>query len=117
MNNQPVLDSENAICTMGDDREMFNEVLELYLESTPELFELLARAVRSSDRDTVKRLAHTLKSSTVTIGGMQLGVSALYLENSAQTMETSAMLQYLTSLKDRYNELVSVLREEGFIPE
>ena len=115
MNDNPVLDSVSALHIMGDDREIYDEVLETYLEVTPDVFHSLEDAVHADDRVTLKRYAHSLKSSSQTIGGMKIGASALQLEKNAETMDKASVLQHITLLKQLYDELIGALKNEGFI--
>jgi HPt (histidine-containing phosphotransfer) domain-containing protein len=114
MSTEPVLDIENALKAMGDDREIYEEVLKTYLEATPELFRTIVTAVRGGDRETLKRQAHSLKSSSFTIGARQLGATGLDLETLTDTMDDTTAFAKIETAKTQYNELCKALAEQGF---
>lgn len=115
MNDKTVLDSCNALHNMGDDREIYHEVLETYVDTIPDQFEAMTEAGRANDRVALRRCAHTLKSSSLTIGGLKIGANALHLEKNAETMDEAAILLHIAAMKQQYKELLDALKKEGFI--
>lgn len=114
MTTEPVLDIENALKAMGDDQEIYEEVVATYLEVTPALFGTMAAAVRGGDRETLKRQAHSLKSSSFTVGARQLGATCLDLEKSTDTVDDTTALAKIETAKIQYDELCKALAAQGF---
>ncbi len=58
---------------LGDDGAMVRQLVELYLTKTPALVDALVAAVAAGDDAGVRATAHSLKGSTLTIGGRKVG--------------------------------------------
>ena len=63
---------------MGDD--FIGELVDTYLQDSPELFQQMHQALESNDADTFRRAAHSLKSNSANFGAMQLSAMARELE-------------------------------------
>jgi HPt (histidine-containing phosphotransfer) domain-containing protein len=64
----------------GDDIGFVRELIETYLADTPTQFEAMTVAVEAEDAAALVRPAHTLKSSSATVGAMRLSSLARDLE-------------------------------------
>jgi HPt (histidine-containing phosphotransfer) domain-containing protein len=79
----PVLDERiltEVLETTGDDIAFVRELVETYLADTPTQLEAMTAAVESDDAEALVRPAHTLKSSSATVGAMRLSSVARELE-------------------------------------
>ena len=96
-------------------KDLVKRVVTLYLEQTPKLLEELAIARRNSDTDALVNIAHTLKSSSLTVGAIALADSCRKIEEmSVQGQVDDAIIdrmpqQYAAVEKD----LRVVLSNEG----
>jgi CheY-like chemotaxis protein len=63
-------------------KDLVKRVVSIYLEQTPKLLEELATAGRQADMEALSHLAHTLKSSSMTIGAAALAESCKMIEVS-----------------------------------
>jgi CheY-like chemotaxis protein len=61
-------------------KDLVKRVVTLYLEQTPELLEELGIARRNSDTEALVNIAHTLKSSSLTVGAIALADSCRKIE-------------------------------------
>jgi HPt (histidine-containing phosphotransfer) domain-containing protein len=91
----PVLDERiltEVLETTGDDIAFVRELVETYLADTPVQLEAMTTAVDADDADALVRPAHTLKSSSATVGAMRLSSIARELEMAGRTgsLETAA---------------------------
>jgi HPt (histidine-containing phosphotransfer) domain-containing protein len=64
----------------GDDIGFVRELIETYLADTPTQFVAMTVAVEAEDAAALVRPAHTLKSSSATVGAMRLSSLARDLE-------------------------------------
>jgi HPt (histidine-containing phosphotransfer) domain-containing protein len=79
----PVLDEAvlaELKATTGDDPEFVRELLETYLADVPAQLDEIEQAVVANEADALVRPAHTLKSSSATLGAMRLAAVARVLE-------------------------------------
>lgn len=70
----------DLLASTGDDPAFVRELLETYLAETPEQLEAITAAIGADDAAALVRPAHTLKSSSATLGAMQLSTLARELE-------------------------------------
>ena len=64
----------------GDDIGFVRELLETYLADTPVQLDAMTAAVEADDAAALVRPAHTLKSSSASLGAMRLSARARELE-------------------------------------
>jgi HPt (histidine-containing phosphotransfer) domain-containing protein len=79
----PVLDEgvlNELLASTGDDGPFVRELVETFLAEAPGQVEAMDAAVEADDADALVRPAHTLKSSSATVGAMRLSSVARELE-------------------------------------
>lgn len=59
---------------------LFKKIVELFIEKSPELIQRITSALEAGDAEGVFRAAHSLKSSSATIGAMGLSETCGQLE-------------------------------------
>ena len=69
----------------GDDVGFVRELIETYLADTPAQLEAMTAAVEVDDAAALVRPAHTLKSSSATVGASRLSSVARELEMAGRT--------------------------------
>jgi HPt (histidine-containing phosphotransfer) domain-containing protein len=75
---------------LGDGAEdIVRELIGVYLEDAPGLLRELRQALDVNDASILDRAAHTLKSSSATLGAKGLAALCLELERSARSGDTS----------------------------
>jgi HPt (histidine-containing phosphotransfer) domain-containing protein len=73
------------MASTGDDIGFVRELIQTYLADTPMQFEAMAAAVETDDAAALVRPAHTLKSSSATVGAMRLSSLARELEMAGRS--------------------------------
>lgn len=84
----PILDERvltEVMETTGDDIGFVRELVETYLADTPAQLEAMTAAVEADDAAALVRPAHTLKSSSATVGAMRLSSMARELEMAGRS--------------------------------
>ena len=84
----PVLDEQilaELMASTGDDIGFVRELIETYLADTPTQFEAMTVAVEAEDPAALVRPAHTLKSSSATVGATRLSSLARDLEMAGRS--------------------------------
>jgi HPt (histidine-containing phosphotransfer) domain-containing protein len=66
--------------SVGDDRDFVNELIEAYLADAPAQIAAIHGAAAAGDAGALVRPAHTLKSSSATVGAQQLAARSRRLE-------------------------------------
>jgi HPt (histidine-containing phosphotransfer) domain-containing protein len=92
----PVLDERiltEVLETTGDDIGFVRELVETYLADTPAQLAAMTTAVEADDAEALVRPAHTLKSSSATVGAMRLSSVARELEMAGRSGSLEAAVR------------------------
>jgi HPt (histidine-containing phosphotransfer) domain-containing protein len=79
----PLLDESvlaELLASTGDDIAFVRDLVDTYLSETPEQLDSIRGAVVAGDAAALIRPAHTLKSSSATLGAMRLSAAGRELE-------------------------------------
>jgi PAS domain S-box-containing protein len=96
---------------MGNDSDrLFNELIEIYLEDTPGNIKSIQNAVTSGDRVKLNKAAHALRSSSVSIGALNLGNICDTLEHIGADKSTEEIFQLVNQLENEYSHVVAALQ-------
>ena len=87
------------------------ELIDLYLDEVPRLFDSLHTAIQNNDSTTAKRAAHSLRGSSGNLGVLQMAAIAGELEHLANPSGTSAT-QLLQSLEIEFQRVKEILNAE-----
>jgi HPt (histidine-containing phosphotransfer) domain-containing protein len=79
--------------TTGDDLAFVRELVETYLADTPAQLGAMTTAVEAGDADALVRPAHTLKSSSSTVGATRLSSIARELEMAGRSGSLEAAVR------------------------
>jgi HPt (histidine-containing phosphotransfer) domain-containing protein len=75
-----VFDQQATLARLQGDREMFQEVVQLFCAETPELLAAIRAAITRGDTQAVQRAAHALKGTVLSFGAQAAGEAALRVE-------------------------------------
>jgi HPt (histidine-containing phosphotransfer) domain-containing protein len=84
----PVVDEsvlQEVLDATGGDRDFVRELIDTYLADSPEQLGAITAAIDADDAATLVRPAHTLKSSSATVGAMRLSAVARELEMAGRS--------------------------------
>src|SRR3954463_6312889 len=85
---QDVLDElEHSV---GDDRAFLRELVETYLDETPTLIAALRSGVAEGEVERTNRAAHTIKSTSASLGALGLSAMARELETLTSVATTES---------------------------
>jgi len=93
-----VLDVDEALRRLDGDTELFQAVLDTFLETTPALVEALASAASGADGAALQRAAHSLKGSAASIGAESVRHTAADLEELGRRGEPAEARSLLAEL-------------------
>ena len=104
-----IFDLEGLRARVEGDLELFDEMIELYLSSSPLLLTEIESAVASRDGEKINRAAHTLKGVLKNMCASTCADAALELETIGKTGDLERAPKSLGTLKQEYQRLQSVL--------
>jgi HPt (histidine-containing phosphotransfer) domain-containing protein len=87
------------------------ELIDLYLDEVPRLFDSLHTAIQNNDSASAKRAAHSLRGSSGNLGVLQIAAIADELEHLENPCGTSAT-QLLQSLENEFRRVKEILTAE-----
>lgn len=95
---------------LGED--FIAELVETYCSETPQLIEHLQEALEAQDSETFRRLAHSIKSSSASLGAMQLSELARQLEMLGKSGDLAQAAGQLELLQAEYGRASTELTEQ-----
>lgn len=78
-----VVDARGALKRLGDDWELFDQIVLISLEDAPLLVHAAREALAGGNAKELRRAAHSLKSLMATLGAVPASNSAMTLEKCA----------------------------------
>lgn len=93
---------------IGDE---LKEVLNVFLDSTPETLLKLEGAVESNTIATVQSQAHSLKGSSANVGANQLSMLSAELEQNAKNNHTDNMRALLQKIQTENTAVTQALKD------
>jgi HPt (histidine-containing phosphotransfer) domain-containing protein len=87
------------------------ELIDLYLDEVPRLFDSIRAAIINNDRTTAGRAAHSLRGSSGNLGVLQLAAIADELEHFESNRYTSAA-ELFQSLQNEFERVKEILNAE-----
>ncbi len=106
-----VLQNFRAMVGQNVDR-VLAEMVDCYLDDAPKLLIAIASSIAENDALTLQRAAHTLKSSSITLGATILAQICQELEIISRTGNTEAGIAKLPQLEAEYKRVDTALQIE-----
>jgi len=98
---------------MGEESpEFLAEVIDSYLEDTPHLLQAIQTAVTQADAKGLEQAAHTLKSSSATLGAITLSELSKKLEAMGRTGTIEGGVERASQLEAEYVRVKAALQIE-----
>ncbi len=92
--------------------EILAEMIDCYLEDAPKLLEAIAQAVTQGDAKQLRQAAHTLKSSSLTLGATTLSNFCKDLELMSRSGNANYEVDKLPELEAEYKRVKAALQLE-----
>ena len=96
-----------------DDPGLLDELIDLFLTSTPQLIDQMRRATEDEDGPALRRAAHTLKGSSGQIGALRMQDICATIETLASTGSLVGVEPLLSELSLAFTRSVGELRSLG----
>lgn len=104
------MDLASALKRLGDDMELMEQIIQIFLEDAPGLVHSAREALARSDAPELRRSAHSLKGMMATLGATP-GVNAAYrLEQCAAGGDLSPASSLIHECGQRVADLTTVLQ-------
>jgi two-component system, sensor histidine kinase and response regulator len=103
---------ERALSNLGGDAELLEEVVQVFLQTIPELLSQLNNAVRSGDAKEIAAAAHSIKGAAANIGAEVVSETARKLELMGKAETIADAAKEIESLTGELDALVSFARDK-----
>lgn len=102
----PVHDEEAALELMDGERELLEEVLDLFRESTAERVQSLSDALPANDLSALAAGAHSIKGAAANVAAERLRALATQLELDARQGESDDLEQLAQLIRDEFDRFL-----------
>jgi HPt (histidine-containing phosphotransfer) domain-containing protein len=113
---EPILDREvlTSLKELGgdDDPGLFLELVNLFLEDTPERLRVLGEALDNGDPTALERAAHALKSSAANLGALSLSGLFRDLETAGREKNLELASSLISRARPEWARVEQALRSE-----
>jgi signal transduction histidine kinase/DNA-binding response OmpR family regulator len=97
--------------TMGANADQFlTQLIDVYLEETPLLIQAMDAAVAQTDATAMQKAAHTLKSSSASLGAITLSKLCEQLERLGYSQTTTGAREIVTQVESEYERVKAGLQ-------
>lgn len=105
------IDTEAAIHYCGEDSDFYKEVLADYTKSWQEKIEELDGCLENADWHEFEVIIHALKSTSKTIGALELSRKAFSLEEAAEKKDEDSIRKNYPEFAREYRELAEAIKK------
>ena len=112
----PVLDVavvDELRASTGGDEEFLLDLVATYVEEALPGLEAMARAASAGDTEAVVRPAHTLKSTSASIGAMRLSAICRDIETAGREARAEGLEKVVAAATSTWTETLAALRSAG----
>ncbi|MGE4092618.1 MAG: response regulator [Candidatus Binatia bacterium] len=95
-----------------DGPNIVQKVVSSYLSDAPQLLETAQRAIIENDPPSLQRAAHSLKSTSATLGAVTLANLCRQLEATGRAQTTENAEPLLSAIEQEYTQVIEVLKAE-----
>ena len=106
-----VLDSLRALGG-EDDPELFIELIQIFLDDTPQRMAQMAEALAGNDGEAIGQAAHALKSSCATLGALILADLFREIELVGKELDVERARSLVVQTGEEYARVETELRSE-----
>ena len=96
---------------LGGDVDFLKELVDAYLDSTPELFAAMRQAVAADDSAALLRAAHSLKTGSANLGALALATLCKQLEDMGRSGELDGAGARIDTAAAAYDDVAAALRD------
>jgi two-component system, sensor histidine kinase and response regulator len=104
-----IYDQDGALRRMGNDRDLFEEMVGLLKSDAPPLLMAAQSAYGEGDMSRLHRAAHTLKGLSANFGAQRAVAAADSVERLARKGQAEGMPAAITELDEAFDELIGAL--------
>jgi len=97
--------------TVGGDRTFLTELVEAYLADSPGLLAAMRAGLAVDDRAALRRAAHTLKSTSASLGAATFATTCREVETNALEADPAWLAERIQAVVVAYEPVAAALQE------
>jgi HPt (histidine-containing phosphotransfer) domain-containing protein len=105
-----ILDAKLLLNNVDGDRELLEEIVQLFFDSSTDMLTAVREAVSTADGDALQRSAHRFKGSLGNMGAESAAAAASELESLGRRGSMTGLEQALARLEDEFVRLTPHLQ-------
>jgi len=106
----PQMDVSGALRRLGDDVELLEQIIQIFLEDAPGLVHVAREALARGDETELRRAAHSIKGMMATLGAQVGQNSAFRLEQCAVSGNLTEASGLIHDCGERVAEMTKLLQ-------
>jgi two-component system, sensor histidine kinase and response regulator len=107
----PAIHFESLLARVENDMALAEEMIDLFLDSSPRLLAEIESGVDRRDSQVIQRAAHALKGALQNLSALPCAQVAMQLENAGRSGELQSTDESLSELKDQLHRLQAELTQ------
>jgi len=107
--NERILDEEDFMERVQGDKELFFELLDIFIDDFHLKRQSLGEAIVSKDHVTIEHVSHFLKGSCGNISAKPLGAIFHELEKKGKDNDLGELEKYLDKIDQKFEELMTCI--------
>ncbi|RLB07078.1 MAG: hypothetical protein DRG27_06805 [Deltaproteobacteria bacterium] len=104
------IDMKRAMDAVGGDKELLNELLNMFYEDSKAKLKEIKEAIKNKDYEKLRELVHAVKGASANIGLTEIYEICLELENMAKKKDISGSDKLYSKLKENIEALRGMLK-------
>ncbi len=105
-----LMDIEGLLSRTMDDEEIAAEILDCYMEDTPDCLKKLVESAESGDLNECKERSHEIKGSSASVGAVKASEIASSIQKEAEAGNIDNVKQLTGKLATAYDETLIVIK-------
>jgi HPt (histidine-containing phosphotransfer) domain-containing protein len=111
----PAFDYPGSLKRFGNDHQLFEEMVGIFLDDAPQCFKSLRTALAANDVRLIQQGAHTIKGMAANFGAARTMAAAAQIEQHAGMGNLMAVSRSMPLLEEAIDELQKALTAHRFL--
>ena len=110
-----LLDESVLHQSCGGDNDFARELFEEYQLRVLELLEAIKVSLAEGKSDEIRKAAHELKGSSLTLGAVEMAQISRTVEDGCRSGQTQELPQWVSTMEEQARQLFSHLKQVGYL--
>lgn len=106
-----LIDIEGLLKRTMDDKEIAKEVLECYLEETPETIKELESAIHNKNFKESREKSHEIKGSSASVGAIKMQKLSAIMQEEAENKNNESMNSLIVKIIQAYSDTKEKIKQ------